>query len=140
MLVLRFKFAPMRPSLAERARSFDLDRARAELADGMLKHWKAGMASGVMANGAALPIGSSTGRPIGIGSGSILDGWQATNEGKATRIKPYTVGKYQAAVNSLVKRGVVYHSFAGPSGAAARAILKRQVRRLRDHLLGRPTS
>jgi hypothetical protein len=101
--------------LEVRARSFDLKASRRRIALGMLAFWRSGMRRGVMADGQALAL-NKRGGLLGIGAGSIVDGWSATELNDGVQVKPYTVGKYLAALRKLIKRGVVYRSFAGPSG------------------------
>jgi hypothetical protein len=101
--------------LEVRARAFDLKASRRRLALGMLAFWRDGMRRGIMADGQPLGM-NKRGGLLGIGAGSIVDGWSATELNDGVQVKPYTVGKYLAALRKLIKRGVVYRSFAGPSG------------------------
>ena len=71
------KYSPILP----KARLFKYDKARHSIASGMTRHWKTLMRSGTMADGEPLPVSDRTGLPLGIGNGTIIEGWKAVDDG-----------------------------------------------------------
>jgi hypothetical protein len=121
--------------LEARARSFDLKASRRRIALGMLAFWREGMRRGVMADGKPLGL-NKRGGLLGIGAGSIVDGWSATELNDGVQVKPYTVGKYLAALRKLIRRGVVYRSFSGPSGVRMAELVAEESERQHDAMFG----
>ena len=101
------------PDLSDLGR-IDMGVVTASVATAMRDHWRAGMFAGANADGSPLPV-NERGEPLGVGSGTILDGWEVSQEGTTAVVAPYQGGKYAKAVEALHKRGVIYHSLAGES-------------------------
>ncbi len=113
------KYSPILP----KARLFKYDKARHSIASGMTRHWKTLMRSGTMADGEPLPVSDRTGLPLGIGNGTIIEGWKAVDDGAISISAPFQEGRYLHAVGALVKRGVVYFSLLGASANKVRGLV-----------------
>jgi hypothetical protein len=136
MIKMRIEVKPLAPPMATRARSYDADRERHGIAKGMVKSWRDGMREGIMPDGAPLPVSALTGLPLGIGTGTIVDNWEANDEGKRSVAEPYQGERYYFAVQALVKRGVKYFSLQGPSYERLYALLEKAGKKLARTLEG----
>lgn len=121
--MMRIRATVKHSPLLPRARLFRYDKARHSLATGMTRHWKTLMRSGTMANGEPLPVSDRTGLPLGIGNGTIIEGWKAVDDGAISISAPFQEGRYLYAVDALVKRGVVYFSLLGASANKVKGLL-----------------
>ena len=136
MIGLRIEVKPLAPTMTARARAHDVDRERHGIAKGMVKSWRDGMREGIMPDGQPLPVSEITGQPLGIGNGTIVDNWEAVNEGKRSVAEPYQGERYFHAVRALVQRGVKYFSLQGPSYERMYALLEKAGKKLAKTLEG----
>ena len=60
---------------------------------------------------------------LGIGNGTIIEGWKAVDDGAISISAPFQEGRYLHAVGALVKRGVVYFSLLGASANKVRGLV-----------------
>jgi hypothetical protein len=136
MIGVRIEVKPLSPSMTARAKAHAIDRERHGIAKSMTKLWAANMRDGIMPDGQPLPVSSRTGQPLGVGDGTIIDNWEAVDEGTRSVSTPYQGERYYHAVRALVARGVKYFSLQGPSYDRMNDLLAKAAKKLAGLLEG----
>ena len=111
----------------------DTDALAQAIGEEMLRFWQANTRSGRQPDGAPLPR-NREGQPLGVGSGTLLQGWRVDMvrraKGTATVVaRPSARGRQLTAIRVMMARGVRFTGLDGISERAFRAAIARHASR-----------